>query len=499
MLNNYVWDLYKRSGGEKVIERFHHNLTEGISDEYINTIKGMMECFQVCYSIINDTSVQLEDLKNDTDKNPPNIDHNFSDFYDNGEAEIDNAFTEVYSEWVKEAENDEKNVFSFFIQNLDFISTALSIDYPGLFIPYHFFGTYNVLTLISDTFGIQLPIIPKKSDFKARTWHYAEICKSLYLFRKKHKLSIYELCAFLYDFAPKYIGGVDSYILKELPKPKSAYFVGGGGDNSDKDAEDDSENISFWQCNPGTRAGDMIVMYLRTPISSISSIWRSCSVGFIDPFFWYYRCTYIGYPVKGKRIPVAKIKKDRVLGKMPIVQKNMQGVNGVELRPSEYNYIVDKLKTDVPKLEYVLDSDIGACVNEKEVEERLIKPLLKKLGYGENEYKQQFYVEIGNHNYALIPDFVLLPSAINGHYSGFATVEAKRSITGTNMMEETKIQARSYAKMVGAKYSVIASQEGIWITESKDDYTEEIFTETWKSLKNEDTFYSLSRLIGNKM
>lgn len=497
-MNNFIWDLYKRSGGDKIIERFHNNLTEGISDEYISTIKEMMGCFQVCESIIDEASVQLRDLKSDTDQNPPNSSLRVSDFYDNGEELIDSAFNEAYSEWKKQADNDDKNVFSFFIRNLDFLSTALTLDYPGLFIPYHYFCTYNVLELIADTFGIQLPIIPIKSDFRARTWHYAEICKALYLFREKHGLSVYELCAFLYDFAPKYVGGVDSYILKDLPNPKSAYFVGGGGDNSDKDAEDNPENISFWQCSPGTRAGDMIVMYLRTPISSISSIWRSCSVGFIDPFFWYYRCTYIGYPVKGKRIPIAKIKKDKTLSQMPIVQKNMQGINGVELKPSEYNYIVDKLKANVPKLEYILDSDTGACVNEKEVEERLIKPLLKKLGYGEEDYKQQFYVEIGNHNYALIPDFVLLPSAANGHYSGFATVEAKRSITSPSFMEETKKQARSYAKMVGAKYSAIASQEGLWITESKDDYTEEIFAEIWEGLKNEDIFYSLSRLIGNK-
>ena len=33
-----------------------------------------------------------------------------------------------------------------------------------------------------------------------------------------------ELFAFLYDFAPKYIGGINSYIVKEeeLPVPKSA-------------------------------------------------------------------------------------------------------------------------------------------------------------------------------------------------------------------------------------------------------------------------------------
>ena len=105
-------------------------------------------------------------------------------------------------------------------------------------------------------------------------------------FRVENRLSYCEFCAFLYDFAPHYIGGVDSYIIGELPEPKAAYFVGGGGNNADAEAEND-------------------VMYLRTPISAISSVWRSMSIGFIDPFFYYYRCTYIGMPKKLSRIPIA--------------------------------------------------------------------------------------------------------------------------------------------------------------------------------------------------
>ena len=242
----------------------------------------------------------------------------------------------------------------------------------------------------------------------------------------------------------------------------------------------------------------MIVMYLTTPISAISSIWRARSIGFIDPFFWYYRCTYIGNPVKIKRIPIDKIRKNRILGKMPIVKGNMQGINGVELKPSEYNYIVDHSKVGVPKLEYVMDDKSGSFVNEKEVEDRLIKPLISRIGYSESEYIQQFYMEIGNHNYALIPDFVLSPIISKGHYSGFVIIEAKRSITTSKQMEETKIQARSYAKMVGAKYSVIAAQEGVWNTESKDDYTREIFSKTWDELTNEDILYDLTQLIGKR-
>ena len=90
-------------------------------------------------------------------------------------------------------------------------------------------------------------------------------------------MSPYELCAFLYDFAPKYIGGIDSYIIKELPEPKSAFFI--GGSKEDIFLDESKDVVTCWQCNPDTRAGDMIVMYLRTPISAVDSVWRSVSIG----------------------------------------------------------------------------------------------------------------------------------------------------------------------------------------------------------------------------
>ena len=63
-------------------------------------------------------------------------------------------------------------------------------------------------------------------------------------------------------------------------------------------------------------------------------------------------------------------------------------------------------------------------------------------------------------------------------------------------LEEVKIQARSYAKQLGAKYSVIASKEKVWVMSSKDDYSKEIFSATWHELNDSDSFYELFRLLG---
>lgn len=504
MLNKYIWELYIKSGGEKTVKFFENAFSAKLTEAYAEDIYRFQEYYCVTKEILRNTKEQLLFLTAMLMKDPPAPDEVIMDYLQDGVLEeedaisdIDNIFGEWYRIWNEENETD-KGVFTSFSNSLAWYSTLLAVFNPGLFVPYYFFSNYNVLTMIADAFDIRLPEIPKKADYKARVWHFANLCKSFYHFRRENNLSFYELCAFLYDFAPHYIGGIESYIIQDLPSPKAAYFIGGGGDNSDAEAENNPDEITRWQCNPDTRAGDMIVMYLRFPISAISSIWRSCSVGFIDPFFYYYRCTFIGRPQKVKRISLADIKIDQVLCKMPIVAKNMQGINGVELRPSEYNYIISRSNADAPRLEYSTGESDRSFANEKEVEEKLIKPLLKVLGYNESDYVQQMYIEIGNHNHALIPDFVLKPVNSGSHYSGFAIVEAKRSISNDKQLDAVKGQVRSYAKLLAARYAVIASMEKIWVTSAKDDYTSNIFEATWDALSDADVMFELEKIIGRR-
>ncbi len=507
MINRYIWELYLKSGGDKVVEAFRKNIEDAFTPEYASFIRDLKTVYCVSKGEVKDTYEQLEDLSKRVQQNLSDIQD--ADIFEPEKVDVQKEFEAFLRDTVSSGDSNlqsEKNIFIEFTGGLAYYSSLLAFAYPGIFIPYYFFGNYNVLTIIAETFDIVMPTLPKKADYHGRTWHYLEICESLNEFKEQNGLSFYELCAFLYDFAPKYIGGIDSYILKELPDPKSAFFIGGGGKNGDATAEDDPENITWWQSNPDTRAGDMIVMYLTTPISAVSSIWRSYSIGFVDPFFYYYRCTYIGKPVKTEKVSLQDIKNDEILGKMPIVSKNMQGINGVELKPSEYNRILEVVNTgnansDIPVLEYVTSDGVTEeteYVNEKEVEEKLIKPLIKKLGYSETDYVKQLSVALGNHNRALIPDFVLNPRCTSGHYAADIIIEAKRSIKNEAQLEDVKIQARSYAKMLGTRYSVIASQEKVWITSSKDDYADTIFEETWSDLLDGDKFYELRKIIGKQ-
>lgn len=190
------------------------------------------------------------------------------------------------------------------------------------------------------------------------------------------------------------------------------------------------------------------------------------------------------------------MKNDEILGKASIVRKNMQGVNGVELMPSQYNRILELGESNAPRLEYSeIDGDVK-ITREKDVENLLIKPLLKKLGYAEGDYETQMYIEIGNHNNALIPDFVLLPNKKRGHQSAFALIEAKLSIPTQSFLREVEIQARSYARQLGVKYSAIASKEMFWLYTPDDDYTKPVFHASWAELNDADVFSRLDKFIG---
>ena len=146
-------------------------------------------------------------------------------------------------------------------------------------------------------------------------------------------------------------------------------------------------------------------------------------------------------------------------------------------------------------LEYVSVNAKGKYSTKKEIEEYIIKPLLKQLGYSEQDYVQ-LYLEIGNHNHALIPDFVLLPEKHNGHQSAFAIIEAKRSITNQQELDAALSQVRSYAKLLGAKYAAIISQEKVWVYSAEDDYSAVLFCVP--ASMTDDEMFSLRKILGAK-
>lgn len=461
---------------------------ENINEQYIKTISALHSTYSpMTRHIISNLKEFYLDIKN--------AEVMFG--LDDAAYRVGSVLEFIYNDIKYDSTLKAQQIFNFSIAcNITYMSTVLALQLPDLFVPYYFLYNFNILEKICNEFDIDIPPIPAKKDYEDRFYYYGELCLSFIEFREKHNMTPYEFMAFLYDYAPKAVGGIDSYIVKDLPEPKSAYFIGGSSD--DAFLTDDENAIACWQCNPDTQAGDMIVMYLRTPISAVDSIWRSVSIGFNDPFFYYYRCTYIGKPKSVKRFTQKQMKKDKFFKDLPIVRKNMQGINGVELLPSQYNHLIDITKSDTTKLEFtIIDNDYD-FTREKDVENKLIIPLISKLGFNETEYAPQMHIAVGNHNTMLIPDFVLLPNDRIGCESAFAIIEAKLTIPDSKALNKVKNQARSYARQVLAEYSVIADKNKVYLYSKTDDFEKEIFIATWEELNDADYFKKLRDIIGEK-
>lgn len=488
MFNQYQWNLYLNSGGIEVAKMFERNLNGDFSEEYAEKIADLHKFY--CPVLADDE--QLHRLYNDLYEDE-NILNCFA--IPEGEYTTLTALDDIFNFFIEEIEFNPQDIFGFCIdENIEYMSTVLAMQMPELFVPYYFQDNFNVLQKIANEFEFDLPSVPVKSDYKGRFYYYGELCDVFSDFRTKHNMTLYEFCTFLYDYAPKVIGGIDSYIIKDPPEPTSAFFIGGTKD--DAFLSDEKDAIACWQCSPDAKPGDYAVMYLKTPISSVDSVWRCVSEGFIDPFAYYYRWTYIAKPQKIRKVAKSNLEKDRILSKMSLVKKNLQGINGWPLKPSQYNRLMELGKRPDLQLSYSLSVGDIELARESDVEELLIKPLLKKLKYKDNDYVRQLHIEVGNHNTMLIPDFLLLPDTTVGQQKAFAVIEAKFDIPNSKAFEDVKIQARSYARQVLAKYSVIASKDKIYISACEDDFTEDFFVKTWEEIEEPDTFSQLFKILG---
>ncbi|OPH39881.1 hypothetical protein [Moraxella equi] len=276
MFNEFIWRNYKESkSGGNFIDNFKELpqdfLREYLVDYYldIDEVYAYIDEFLLFSSLSNAKIDNLEQAK-----------HIFHDLCDNG---IDFDISEKRDGSI--IEHVEPN-FEWFLQCIVPISLCLYLINSDFFKPYLFIHKFRDLISICDEFGIELPEIPKKSDKQSRFAYYWGFCESIYNFQIKNNLDSNEICAFLYDFAPKYLSSQKNKEVS-LPNPTNIWLVGAnktGGDFNFLDGINDS-STHFWQGNLETKKGDIIIMYCLSPRSYIHSIWRATSNGIADPFF----------------------------------------------------------------------------------------------------------------------------------------------------------------------------------------------------------------------
>lgn len=424
------------------------------------------------------------------------VDNGFS-FWDYGigaEPDLELAFNQ-----------GKKPDFKSVCTGIHWISAGFHLAFPDQFAPFFFGRKFDLFSMVCRRYGIPIPDLPRKLRNRERATYYLAVNDELQKFRKEARLSPNEFNAFLYDYAIKDCEQ-DQPAKAEIPPPTRIWFViGGTGGPWDHEYVEqvDENSTSIWQGNIDTRPGDIVVMYMASPKKAIHSIWRATSYGFIDPFFYYYSAMRVASPIKIPPIPFSEIAAHPVFKGTPAIRARFQGRSGSELRIEEYNAICEMAKkkgfdvSQLPAAPEPIKLPNVEIQNERDVEEKLLEPLLAKLGFDEEDWERQVSLKVGRKD-RVIPDYALLPSRSGKNISAKAMIEAKHNVVSEKDRNDASDQARSYAKLLGVSRMGIVAKQGIWIYMTGDGNFDRARGEAfdWSDIEQPERFARLVDLIG---
>ncbi len=511
-MNHYLWSLYLQAGGQAIVERFAAFET-GDREKFAAFIRSLMQAYCPDAALIDDVAIDIDDaisVLNESEEISKNEElsadkdsnlRNNPDYYEQVANNLWQTLREsLYNEVQDIRKVNDKEIFHVFCDNIVYFSVLDYAESPDM-IPYFFPRLYNVLSSIAETFEIKLPELPSRRAYKDRFALYYNLNAILKAYREEQSWSPAELCAFLYDFAPKFVGGTN-WIWSKLPEPSAAFVIGAPPDADEWLSRGCKENSFAWQGNPETQPGDVILLYQWTPTSAFTSIWQATAPGFIDPLFWYYRCIYFGRPVYVQPLTFRELRDDPILGKIPLVKTKMQGMNGTALKPSEYNRVLECLDSKgndtsfLPKLtEHYTAADAEIRI-ERDVEKQLLEPLLERLGWTRAQYVRQMPLRMGRGS-TVYPDYVILPQFTPNYEKGYWIVEAKKSISNDKQLHVDFGQAISYAYRLNASGIMLVAQEGIWLSEKTTDFKKNSYY-TWEQMQEDDLFLQVYKVCGNR-
>lgn len=356
-----------------------------------------------------------------------------------------------------------------------------------------------MLERVFQSFDIPLPILPSKQKYRDRFLYYGNLCRDIYEFRKKYSLDYIELNCFLYDFSLKTLP--DFINADELPDAINIYISGGTKEDTDLLTKNGEKYQTFWQGNPQTKIGDIILLYSLSPYSGLTAIFRAVSPTYYDPFSNYPERVWVGCPIVIQTIHLSELKNNPVWKEKGLVKANMQGVNGRECTSDEYNAIIEILKSKnfdvsiLPKLPFLDEPDFGNLSNERDVEITLLEPLLKQLGFDEDDWLRQMTLRMGR-NDRVFPDYALFANDRRGEESARFIWEAKYRIANERQLKDAFLQAKSYALRLGCDGFGLVALEGVWISTRQDDFKwERLHKFSWSSLKQKENFSRLRKFF----
>ena len=396
--------------------------------------------------------------------------------------------------------------YKTFCAILSEISLILYFYGELFFFPVLFREQFDVFMKILDVLEIPMPELPAKSDKRGRLLLYNGLNDNINKFSEDNNLTPEETCACIYDFAFMLFEGDES--KTEMPEPTTIWLTGGSKEDYKTFLENPVEGTkSVWTCNENTKRGDIIIMYVLTPYSCIQSIWRADIDGVYTPFNYYNSRTRATNGIVVPQITLNELKADPYFSQLPIIRKNFQGVNGIQFSANDYKELQQLLKVkgfDICTLPQLYSPNLENSVqlqNEKDVEEKLLIPLLEKLGYSETDWARQLSQKAGRKEKA-IPDFVFLPKGETHFQNAPMVIEAKFDMSSSIERTKSYNQALSYARLMKSSVFGICDKDRLIVYKEKKGYFDRfnpIFEKHWQSINDAEIFRQLKLLIGKEV
>jgi len=512
-MNKNFWELYKNSErGKEAIALFTFDKdnddlevkAKQIFNKYNDYLGGptvenyfLGNCFLIIDSIISD-KIFIEENESSQSY--------FTRLIDN--LEVGYVKENSFGDLIK-VENETPYIFQkdykTFCAVLSELSLILYFYGEAFYPPILFREQFDVFMKILDALDIPMPELPAKSDKRGRLLLYNDLNENIIKFAKENNLTPEETCACIYDYS--FMLMEENKSETEMPEPTNIWLTGGSKGDYKSFLENPIKGAkSVWTCNENTKRGDIIIMYVLSPYSCIQSIWRADIDGVYTPFNYYNSRTRATDGILVPHITLNELKADPYFSQLGITRKNFQGVNGVQFSAKDYKELQRLLKgkgfdTSVLPQLYRPDLEIEDNLkNEKDVEEKLLIPLLSKLGFSETDWTRQLSQKAGRNEKA-IPDFVFLPKGEIHFQNAPLIIEAKYDMSSNIERTKSYNQALSYARMMKSSIFGICDKDRLILykeNKGQFDRFKPTFEKHWQNLNDEEVFRQLKLLIGKE-